>query len=77
MQARPAFAHAQNLQRALMQLQRQQGGARFGLDHEFWDWLRLGMNRDCMCNRHPHNLLGASQFNLVMDLLLVHIKTPR
>ena len=44
MQARPAFAHAQNLQLALIPLQRQQGGARFGLfGLESWDWLRLGM----------------------------------
>ena len=59
MQARPAFAHAQNLQRALIPLQRQQGGARFGL--EFWDWLRLGMNRPRWDYMHMCTQLFAAQ----------------
>ena len=70
MQARPAFAHAQNLQRALIPLQRQQGGARFGLfGLESWDWLRLGMGRPKRNHHVPTPLLFHMSLIIIITII--------
>ncbi|KAL5474752.1 hypothetical protein EMCRGX_G026745 [Ephydatia muelleri] len=57
------------MQRALIPLQRQQGGARFGLfGLESWDWLRLGMDGDQKCTGASDPPAAAKKLDAKEDL---------